>query len=133
MSSTTRTLITWGFLSALWGWALVRKGDDVRDRHAVQLDQPVERDAGRLDRVIGVIGRAEDGGQGSLLAQVALCELDQLGVLVAAGEDDDHDLELRLLPLLACHRGWAGARTGTGLGGLDARSTDLQHPPVLQG
>src|SRR3989442_13669505 len=125
MSSTIRTLITCCYLPALGLRALRRKHDDVRDWHAVLLDQPVERDASCLDRMVRIIGRSKDGGQGALFAQVALRELDQLGVLVAAGEDNDHDLELRLLRPLARCRGWAG--TGAGLGGLDAAGAGVEN------
>ena len=41
---------------------------------------------------------AQHRGQLTDLAKVALRELDQLRVLVAAGEDDDHAVDLRRLP-----------------------------------
>src|SRR5574338_1674022 len=98
MSSTIRTLITFvapGYVSS--GSARLRRSaradlfHDAGHRQAVLAHQAVNRQTGRvLDRA--VVSRSDGHGHRTLLVEVALRELHELGILVGAGEHDDHAL-----------------------------------------
>ena len=67
-------------------------------RRPYSVDELVDGDAERLlDRI--VVRVTDDGRQRTLLAEGVLGELDHLGVLGRAGEDDDHAVDDGLLRL----------------------------------
>jgi hypothetical protein len=75
---------------------------------------------------------ANDGAQESDLGQVALCELDYLGVLVSPGEDDDDAVDHSLLSLDIRLVDDAIAVRVHGLGLDGARAAHIEHPLVLE-
>ena len=78
-----------------------------------------------------VVRVPDDGGQRAELTEVVLGELDDLGVLVVPGEDDDHavDRSRRLLVVLVDR---AVAIRVHGSGNVGARGADVEDALVLQ-
>ena len=63
-------------------------------------------------------------------ATIALRELDDLGVLIGSGEDDDHAVDHRLCRLIRIGHAVAVGIDGLGLNGAGA--ADVEDPLVLQ-